>query len=283
MKVKLLITLLTFLLIAALPTFAQDDQGDPDSLILVTSVPDAANFDGTFVVELWCWNDVNWVMGVAVGFEWENENLILTSATNSTGWPFSYLYNGTIGNSNTTKKFQFVSTALDTADALRGSTERKLLGTWNFTLTTWDAGDYIFLDTNEYEAGVEYTMESNDGSGSVSYTPVWALGDGGLFVRDPSDADDESEDLLPTTYSLKQNYPNPFNPETGIEFALPTSGAYKLTIFNVLGQVVKTFEDEAEAGWHKVSWDASDNGSGVYFYRLTAGDFTDTKKMVFLK
>ncbi len=88
---------------------------------------------------------------------------------------------------------------------------------------------------------------------------------------------------LPEHYELKQNYPNPFNPVTLIEFALPEAGKWDLVVFNILGQVVKTWSEESHAGYIKIEWDASEYASGVYFYRLRAGEFSDTRKMVLLK
>ncbi len=89
--------------------------------------------------------------------------------------------------------------------------------------------------------------------------------------------------LLPSEYSLSQNYPNPFNPVTTIEFALPKSGEWTLTIYNVLGQEVTNWHKRTEAGYQKIDFDATQYASGVYFYRLVAGNFTATKKMVLLK
>lgn len=88
---------------------------------------------------------------------------------------------------------------------------------------------------------------------------------------------------LPTEYVLAQNYPNPFNPSTTISFALAQSGDYVLSIFNVLGQTVKQFTGVSEIGEVSIVWDASGYSSGIYFYKVTAGDFTDTKKMILLK
>lgn len=88
---------------------------------------------------------------------------------------------------------------------------------------------------------------------------------------------------VPVTAQLYQNYPNPFNPMTTISFGLPTAGEYTLTIYNVTGQTVTTFSDNAEAGKVMFEWDASDMASGIYFYKLDANNFTDTKKMVLLK
>jgi len=89
---------------------------------------------------------------------------------------------------------------------------------------------------------------------------------------------------VPTVYALNQNYPNPFNPSTEISFDLPAASHVELTVFNVLGQRVKTLVDaDMEAGTHTVTWDASPYSSGVYFYRVSAKDFSMTKKMLLLK
>jgi len=91
-------------------------------------------------------------------------------------------------------------------------------------------------------------------------------------------------------FSLSQNYPNPFNASTIIEFNVPDGAqAVKLEIFNIRGQLVATLVDEVRsAGTHQIAWDATDAhgvdvGSGVYLYRLTAGDFTETKKMSLMR
>jgi len=88
---------------------------------------------------------------------------------------------------------------------------------------------------------------------------------------------------LPTEYSLSQNYPNPFNPVTTINFDLPKPGEWTITIYNLLGQSVETMSDTYDAGSYKVEWDAGKYASGIYFYRLTVGSFSATKKMVLLK
>jgi hypothetical protein len=88
---------------------------------------------------------------------------------------------------------------------------------------------------------------------------------------------------LPTVYSLSQNYPNPFNPATKIELAMPAAGQYRLTIYNVIGQVVEVMEGFSEAGYVTLNWDATEQASGVYLYKVTAGDFSATRKMILLK
>ena len=93
-----------------------------------------------------------------------------------------------------------------------------------------------------------------------------------------------SETILPDAFKLSTNYPNPFNPATEIEFALPKSCPAKLEIFNILGQRVTTLVDrQMEAGYHKVTWDGARFASGIYLYRLQAGDFVESKKMMLVK
>jgi hypothetical protein len=93
----------------------------------------------------------------------------------------------------------------------------------------------------------------------------------------------------PDRFALNQNHPNPFNPTTNISFNLPTASEVNLDVFNISGQRVTTLaKGMIEAGEHSVEWDGRDiNGqvvsSGIYFYRITANDFSATKKMILLK
>jgi hypothetical protein len=96
--------------------------------------------------------------------------------------------------------------------------------------------------------------------------------------------------LLPQAFHLSANYPNPFNPSTSIEFALPQAGPVELNVYDVLGQRVRTLVGEADhaAGFYTAIWDGLDSnrrpvGSGIYFYRLQASNFTRTYKMTLLK
>jgi flagellar hook assembly protein FlgD len=95
--------------------------------------------------------------------------------------------------------------------------------------------------------------------------------------------------VLPRSFALKQNYPNPFNPSTEIAFSLEQSSTINLTIFNVLGQKVKVLaEGSKQAGTHTLSWDGRDEmgaavSTGLYFYKLTDGNNSVTKKMALMK
>lgn len=88
---------------------------------------------------------------------------------------------------------------------------------------------------------------------------------------------------IPEKYELYQNYPNPFNAETAISFTLPSAASWELSIYDIVGRSVQEFEGHSAAGRVIVSWHASDNASGMYFYRLLAGKFTQTKKMTLMK
>jgi hypothetical protein len=88
---------------------------------------------------------------------------------------------------------------------------------------------------------------------------------------------------LPRDFALNQNYPNPFNPSTTISYSLPKAAIVSLRIFNALGQEVATLVNEQkEAGYYQVQWNANVS-SGIYFYRLQAGEYVETKKMILLK
>ncbi len=92
------------------------------------------------------------------------------------------------------------------------------------------------------------------------------------------------KNLQELTYNLSQNYPNPFNPKTKIEFTIPVREQVELSVFNVMGEKIKTLiNNHLDAGKHFVDFDASDLSSGIYFYKIKAGKFTSTKKMVILK
>ena len=93
----------------------------------------------------------------------------------------------------------------------------------------------------------------------------------------------------PKEYELSQNYPNPFNPATTIKYAVPVTGQVKMSVYNSMGQLVKVLVNEVQtSGAYNVSFDGSDLASGVYLYRLEAGDpvtgqFVETKKMILVK
>jgi subtilisin-like proprotein convertase family protein len=120
-------------------------------------------------------------------------------------------------------------------------------------------------------------------SGDIGVLCGWGIRINNLVGVQPKETE------LPQTFSLYQNYPNPFNPSTKIKFDIPARkddfiNHVKLEIIDILGRVVDVLiNDEMKPGKYEINWDASKFSSGIYFYKLTAGNFSDTKKMALIK
>jgi len=109
-----------------------------------------------------------------------------------------------------------------------------------------------------------------------------------VIEHTPTDADDDASPLLPDEYRVYQNQPNPFNMTTRISFDLPERADWSVEIFNIAGQRLKVFSGSDPAGRHHILWDGTGDygneaGSGIYLYRIRAGDFVESKKMIMLK
>jgi len=131
--------------------------------------------------------------------------------------------------------------------------------------TTTETMNYLFRDSNVPSGTYTYRLKQMDFDGSFSYS-------------------DEVEIEQPAVFYLAQNYPNPFNPSTNIKYSVPTDGNVKLKIYDILGNEVSTLVDEfKQAGTFDVTFDGSILSSGVYYYRLTAGEMTTTKKLMLTK
>jgi len=112
----------------------------------------------------------------------------------------------------------------------------------------------------------------------------WAVGAGGAIIGLGLVGISNNNNELPNEYKLTQNYPNPFNPVTNINFAIPKAGYVELKVYDILGREAATIVNEfRQAGNYTVDFNASSFASGVYFYTIKSGEFTDTKKMVLIK
>ncbi|MFQ6115783.1 MAG: right-handed parallel beta-helix repeat-containing protein, partial [bacterium] len=156
--------------------------------------------------------------------------------------------------------------------------------TLTFPIFNFDA-DPVFKDTSA--ANLDLALEVNTSPAVGAASDGTNLGDPRWGTWDVTGVKDH--DNMPRTYRLSQNYPNPFNPETHIEYDLPKKSEVKLTVYNMLGQKIVTLVNKEQgAGSYSVVWHGkNDNGvmvsSGIYFYRIEAGDFIRTKKMLLLK
>jgi photosystem II stability/assembly factor-like uncharacterized protein len=121
----------------------------------------------------------------------------------------------------------------------------------------------------------------------VSASTGWAVGYNGRILKTTNGGITVVQQVsneIPKSFSLSQNYPNPFNPNSKIKFQIPKSSDVKLVVYDVLGREVQTLINESiSPGTYEVTFDGSNLPSGVYFYRLVAGNFVETKRLVLLK
>jgi hypothetical protein len=143
-------------------------------------------------------------------------------------------------------------------------------------------GDVALIPASGFTGNVDLVITVSDGDLSTSDTLL-------VVVYLPVGIADGIESGLPTAFDITQNYPNPFNPNTRVQFQLPNAADVRLTIYNVLGQRVRTLVNQRyEAGFHEVQWDGlSDVGaqsaSGLYLYRFEAGGTVKILKMTLMK
>jgi len=143
---------------------------------------------------------------------------------------------------------------------------------WSGTVTPSDSTCVYEPESRSYDAVVSDLIYQNFVQGCFA-----------------EDVDEDKDNMIPGDYLLTQNYPNPFNPSTEIVFGLPKAAFVTLEIFNVRGQKVTILlERDSFAGTHRVAWDGTDKtggsvATGVYLYRIQAGDYLTTKRMLLLK
>ncbi|MBK9226206.1 MAG: T9SS type A sorting domain-containing protein [Ignavibacteria bacterium] len=140
--------------------------------------------------------------------------------------------------------------------------------------------------TNAHVAGTAVFQDIDFVVGNGNCPDGWAVGNAGAISRmsgEPTGISTVSSEV-PSSYLLKQNYPNPFNPTTNINFSLPKSGLVTLKIYDISGREVAVLLNEVKsAGSYLVGFNAAGLPSGAYFYRLTSGNFSETKKMMLIK
>jgi Secretion system C-terminal sorting domain len=119
---------------------------------------------------------------------------------------------------------------------------------------------------------------------SSSETTIYAYLIRAYVSFEVTDIEEQAIEVIPKEYSVDQNYPNPFNPTTNIDFSIPKISNVRINIYNNLGEKVKTlFHEQLIAGKHSVTFNAENLSSGVYYYKLVADNYIETKKMILMK
>jgi len=157
--------------------------------------------------------------------------------------------------------------------------ERSTNGTTWTVLATTNASATSYSDNGLADGTYSYRVRAVDATVPESAYSNTASATVTTVVTGVSDLSG-----TPTEFALMQNYPNPFNPSTKIRFALPNSANVHIAVYNLIGQeIAQLASGEMSAGYHEVVWDASNVNSGIYFYRIQAGSFTELKKMILMK
>jgi hypothetical protein len=170
---------------------------------------------------------------------------------------------------------------------------------YNVLRGKWENGDFEILNGEPIIETTFTDLSVPDNDVYWYYVTAVFAGDYGQAESFASNCDSGSiEDLtgigdepaaVPGQFFISQNYPNPFNPATTISYGLPHDAEVRIEIYNVLGQKVRTLaNDHQTAGYRTVIWDGNDDSgnqvsTGIYFYRLEAGDFHASRKMLLIK
>ncbi len=228
----------------------------------------------------------------------ENTPFVIMGDMNFVGssrQPYTLISGDILDNSNYGSDFNPDWDGTNLEDVVPTTTNSPLTFTWYDTGSSFPPGrlDYIFYSGSVLQMKnnfalftpfldestlLQFSLQSNDAINASDHIPVVA--DFEFVDVTPVSYSDN----LPNEFKLFQNYPNPFNPSTNINFSIPKSSFVSLKIYDVLGQkVTELVNTYKNAGYHSVEFNADKLKSGIYFYKITAGKFTSTKKMILLK
>ncbi len=287
-------TLCTILFLISSVAFSQDS-GNPDSLKIVVSSPalQVGLPSQPLTVACSVFIDANELTTLQFAFQWDNADLVLDSADtegasqqfkNMEVGPFYYLDDNVLTSIDSNIAI-CSGTSIDSN--FSSSLSWQFLATYHFTVLNWSAASgAINIDTVQLpgNAATEYIFVPTP-IVSQDYDPVWK----GPINISPTGIKDSDPNNIPASFELAQNFPNPFNPTTSIKFGLPAKSHANIKVYNLLGQEIAILVDqELPAGTYTAEWDGRDKNntevaSGIYFYKLVAGDFIDTKKMMLVK
>jgi YD repeat-containing protein len=208
------------------------------------------------------WNDTNWVDYLNCTYNYDKAGNLLSGLNeDKTGMLNDYRFNYSYNNNNC---FYY------------GNNEMKLNG-------SWIPGEYIFYSSRQdiFQPDLLGNVSNFFFNLSFSGTELNVY-----YKLNPRAATSVSgnNNNNPVQFNLSQNYPNPFNPSTTINYTVAKEGKVKLTVYNLIGSKVAALLDENKpAGNYTVQFDGSNLSSGIYFYRLEAGDYSAVKKLILLK
>ncbi|MBE2228523.1 MAG: T9SS type A sorting domain-containing protein [Ignavibacteria bacterium] len=239
-----------------------------------------------------------------------SNELILSTGNGGTNWIYNLIIpNGSLQSISYLPNQNGNAVAVGNAGRIRRSTNNG--GSWSIinTATTQRLNEVIFVDANTgficgnagiilktTNSGINWDFQTTATSNNLMSISMlnsntgWAIGSSGVVLRlgIPLNMQNQNETVL-KEFKLYQNYPNPFNPSTKIKFEIPqnvetTRRVVSLRIFDILGREVRSLVNEnLKHGIYEADFNAADLPSGVYFYKLNAGEFTETKKMILLK
>jgi hypothetical protein len=218
-----------------------------------------------------------------------NSNQISDSSYNWTGssWDIYFVQTNTYDSNNNLISY-----------LVKMNNDSKLLDYLNYDATfnafnnitswrsfSWNAGNWVPNSKGDYsyDADQNNTLYTDSTTSDVGLTwqlfslEAWTWSEAVTGVE-------EKENNIPTNFSLAQNYPNPFNPATTIEFSLSIQSAVTLKVYDILGKEVATLvNDNLQSGTYKINFNGNNLSSGVYFYKIQAGNFEQTKKLLLMK
>lgn len=193
---------------------------------------------------------------------------------------------------NVLLQFKRLGTRLqdETLQTVVGSFDcKKFLLQWKLSTTFFNLGDLITINDTIWIAPNNWIVQDimpGQYVDNLTLLGVAPFSIPGLQTKltDEITSVTENENSIPTTFSLDQNYPNPFNPSTKISWQSPISSHQTLKVYDVIGNEVATLVDDfRSAGRYEVTFNASGLSSGIYFYKLQAGNFVETRKMILMK
>ena len=247
-----------------------------------------------------------------------SQKIISTRLINNHLYYFSrhdqYQYNGTIlntsysysridsltGNLYNYDTISHTDCLIDSLNIRKNDSAYSCAGKWykcddtaNFNVFNLNLKSKTFYWTNYFEGGDRHRLALGIGKVRIDqygaqfqmgHTLKGCLINGVLYGDTSLVGINQISTEIPSEFKLHQNYPNPFNPVTKIQFALPENAFVRITVYDALGKEVETLVDKIHtAGYYEAEWNAADYPSGVYYYKISAGDYSETKKMVLIK